>query len=475
MSSQNKSLLTKGIGGIGAALLVLNGLIGAGIFALPAKMAAELGAFSPYIFLIFGALMLAIVWCFGQLAVRYQETGGPVIYAQKGFGNAAAFQTGFVYYLARATAIAANMHVLLLYAGYMWPELNAGAGKSYAIIGLTAALIVVNIVGLKAAMRSLDTISVLKLVPFVALIVVGYWQLDFSTALTSSAATVVPAFDTISAGALLTLYAFIGFETVVVTSGETNSPKKTIPRALMLTVSGIAIFYFCVQWLYWHTVGPAKPDSAPLIALANVIFGETGALIMTLTAVVSVAGNLLANMISTSRLTFSMAQQSLIPGRLGNKLGEVHSTFATPAVSITILGIFASTMALTGSFVWLAISSVLARLVVYAMCVVVLIKAQRAFLRGGSSQGSSSQESLSQSSSLSNEHGRNSDLTTGSSANAINPLKRLIPFAALTVCAWSIAQSATNAWLFLLGELAVGALLYFAVFHIAPSNKKSKG
>jgi len=96
MSSENKSLLTKGIGGIGAALLVLNGLIGAGIFALPAKMAAELGAFSPYIFLIFGTLMLAIVWCFGQLAALYQETGGPVVYAQKGFGDAAAFQTGFI-------------------------------------------------------------------------------------------------------------------------------------------------------------------------------------------------------------------------------------------------------------------------------------------------------------------------------------------------------------------------------------------
>ncbi|MDP6879910.1 MAG: amino acid permease, partial [Alteromonas macleodii] len=183
MSSESKSLLTKGIGGIGAALLVLNGLIGAGIFALPAKMAAELGAFSPYIFLIFGALMLAIVWCFGQLAALYQETGGPVVYAQKGFGNAAAFQTGFIYYLARATAIAANMHVLLLYAGYVWPELNAGIGKSFAIIALTTALIVVNIVGLKAAMRSLDTISVLKLLPFVALIAIGYWQLDFSTAL----------------------------------------------------------------------------------------------------------------------------------------------------------------------------------------------------------------------------------------------------------------------------------------------------
>lgn len=447
MSSVNKGLLTKGIGGIGAALLVLNGLIGAGIFALPAKMAAELGAFSPYIFLIFGALMLAIVWCFGQLATLYQETGGPVVYAQKGFGNAAAFQTGFIYYLARATAIAANMHVLLLYAGYVWPELNTGVGKSFAIILLTTALIVVNIIGLKAAMRSLDTISVLKLLPFVMLIVAGYWQLDFSIALTSTSASIVPAFDTVSAGALLTLYAFIGFETVVVTSGETNSPKKTIPRALMLTVSGIAVFYFCVQWLYWHTVGPAKPDSAPLIALADMIFGETGALVMTLTAVVSVAGNLLANMISTSRLTFSMAQQSLIPGQLGDALGKVHTTYSTPFISVFVLGVFAGAMALSGSFVWLAISSVLARLVVYAICVVVLIKAQR----------------------------NSAQHATHAFASPVNLLTRLIPFVALAVCAWSIAQSSTHAWLFLLGELAVGALLYFALFHFTLGNKISKG
>ena len=470
MSNENNSLLTKGIGGIGAALLVLNGLIGAGIFALPAKMAAELGAFSPYIFLIFGALMLAIVWCFGQLAALYQETGGPVVYAQKGFGDAAAFQTGFIYYLARATAIAANMHVLLLYAGYVWPELNTGAGKSFAIIGLTTALIVVNIVGLKAAMRSLDTISVLKLLPFVALIAVGYWQLDFSTALTSSSATVVPAFDTISAGALLTLYAFIGFETVVVTSGETSAPKKTIPRALMLTVSGIAIFYFCVQWLYWHTVGPAKPDSAPLIALASVIFGETGAQLMTLTAVVSVAGNLLANMISTSRLTFSMARQSLIPGKLGSALGRVHTAFATPYFSILVLGLFAGAMALSGSFVWLAISSVLARLVVYAVCVAVLIKAQRASLQRASLQSASSQSSLQP---IASEKDAYPEDATATPASSVKLIRRLIPFVALAVCAWSIAQSATNAWLFLLGELVVGALLYF--FYFAQSKKESKG
>ena len=429
-SVSSAGLLSRGIGGIGAALLVLNGLIGAGIFALPAKMAAELGAFSPYIFLMFGGLMLTIVWCLGQLAILYQETGGPVVYARKGFGDAAAFQTGFVYYLARATAIAANMHVLLLYAGYVWPELNTGVGKSIAIIGITSLLITVNIVGLKAAMRSLDTLSLVKLLPFVVLIAVGYWQLDGDTLLSTEDNTVVvPALDTISAGALLTLYAFIGFETVVVTSGETNSPKKTIPRALMFTVAGIALFYFCVQWLYWHTVGTqpqaASQENAPLITLANIIFGETGALVMTLTAVVSVAGNLLANMISTSRLTYSMAHQSLIPGKLGkNGLGRVHTRYATPHISVIVLGVFAGVLALSGSFVWLAIASVLARLVVYAMCVIVLIKAQR-------------------------------QLT-----HSPNIIKRVMPLVALLVCIWSVTQSTTNAWLFLVAELLVGAVLY---------------
>ena len=191
---------------------------------------------------------------------------------------------------------------------------------------------------------------------------------------------------------------------------------------------------------------------------------------MTLTAVVSVAGNLLANMISTSRLTFSMARQSLIPGKLGQKLGEIHASFATPAVSISILGMFAGAMALSGSFVLLAISSVLARLVVYAVCVAVLIKAQRASLQRASLKSASSQSDMQQDTSEKDAYLKGS---TGEFASPVKLFRRLVPFVALAVCAWSIAQSSTNAWLFLLGELVVGALLYF--FYFAPSNKESKG
>ena len=129
-------------------------------------------------------------------------------------------------------------------------------------------------------------------------------------------------------------------------------------------------------------------------------------------------------------------------------------------------------MALSGSFVWLAISSVLARLVVYAVCVGVLMKAQRASFKRASSQSASSQSSMQQ------DNSENDAYFNGSAdafASPVNLFRRLIPFVALAVCAWSIAQSSTNAWLFLLGELVVGALLYFALFHFAPSNKETKG
>ncbi len=413
--------LKRNIGFWGASFLVLNGLIGAGIFALPAKMADALGAASPWIFLLFGALMLSIVWCFGQLAVKLQDTGGPTVYSKAAFGKFTSFQTGWLYYLARATAIAANMHVLLLYAGYLWPELHSTLGQSLAILVISGLLIWVNVTGVKTAIRALDGITLLKLLPFIVLIAVGVANLP-----ESESAPVMPALDTVGAGALLTLYAFIGFETVVVTSGETRNPARTIPRALMFTVMAIALFYFTVQYIYWHTMGAAEPDDAPLIALADALLGPTGALVMTLTAVFSVAGNLLANSISTSRLTFAMAKEKTLPA----VFAHVHPRYATPDVSIMILGTFAAIMALSGGFVWLAIASVLARLLVYILCIVALLKLQH------------------QKPWLAEASGVKLAIAWG------------VPVIAIATCVWSVAQSKPDAWWFLIGECIAGCLLY---------------
>lgn len=416
--------LNRDIGFWGSAFLVLNGLIGAGIFALPQRMTEQLGNFSPWAFLLFGALMLTIVWCMGELASRFSRTGGPVVYAEAAFGEAASFQTGWLFYLARVTAIAANMHVLLLYASYIWPNIGQGIGLSVSIIVITVILVVINVMGIRPALRALDGLTVLKLTPFLLLFGIGFYQSPpvFQV-------PVLPEIDAIGAGALLVMYAFIGFETAVVTAGETQKPALNIPKALIFTVIAIAGFYFLIQLLYWNVMQGKEIKNAPLVALAEVIAGPIAALVLTLTAIVSIGGNLLANVISTSRLTFALAEEKILP----KALARVNPHYASPDVSIYVLGFLAGVLALSGSFIWLAIASVLARLVVYVVCIVALLK-----LHYSSSERA-----------------------------ALSKLKHVllvvVPILALTVCLWAMAQSALQAWLYLFGEVFVGGVLFIVL------------
>ena len=109
--------LKRDIGFYGAAFLVLNSMIGAGIFALPGKVALNAGLLSPWLFLIVGALFLTVVLTFAELASYYKNTGGPVLYASDAFGPLAGFSTGWAIYLSRMTAFAANANVMAIYIG----------------------------------------------------------------------------------------------------------------------------------------------------------------------------------------------------------------------------------------------------------------------------------------------------------------------------------------------------------------------
>ncbi len=414
--------LKRDIGMIGASMLVLNGLIGAGIFALPARMADALGDFSPYVFLMFGALMLTIVWCFASLSSHFSQTGGPVLYAQQAFGNAVGFQTGWLFYLARATAIAANAHVLFLYASYLFPEVTQGYQDDVLIIVICLILTLVNLIGVKRSVGFLDGLTVLKLTPLFGLVGYGLLTADVDPTITE-----VPQLDALGAGAILTLYALIGFETAVVTTGETEKPKHTLPIALMATVIATSILYFIVQLAYINVMETWVVDGTPMIAFAQTLAGEWGALIMALAAVFSIAANLLANMISTSRLTFAMAQEGSLPGWFGH----VSARFSTPDNSIITLGVFACVLSLTGGFVWLAVVSVLARLTVYAVCILALMRLRK------ERQWSAPRNTF------------------------MHLMWRIVPWIALLVCIGAASQSSAQAILMLVALLVAGILLYW--------------
>lgn len=355
--------LRRDIGFFGSAFLSFNGVIGASIFALPATLYADFGAFSPWLFPLFGLLVLLVAVPFSKVAAHFPVSGGPVAYGAA-FGPLASFQLGWIYYVARMTALAANANVFVTYLAAFWPPLAAGLPRALAIAALIALLTIVNIAGVKRAIRLLDALTVLKAAPLLIMAAAGLVMAAGSIELPAT----LPTLGEIELAALLVLYAFVGFENSVVPAGETRDPGRTIPRALLATILATAFLYFIVQLAYVAVMAPGEGGDAPLVAFGGEVAGPVGAAILTAAALFSLGGNLSANMTATPRATYALARDGLLPGWFG----RVSGRFATPANSILFLGLLSALLAISSSFVWLAVASTLARLIVYSASIAAL-------------------------------------------------------------------------------------------------------
>jgi amino acid transporter len=400
--------LRRDIGFFGSAFLSFNGVVGGGIFALPATLYTQFGAFSPLLFPLFGLLVLVIALPFARVAARHPLSGGPVVYAAA-FGSAAAFQAGWIYYVARVTALAANATLLVTYLAGWWPAFGTPLPRAAVIVGLCALLSAVNIVGVRRAVRVLDALTLLKATP---LLLAALYGLILAGGIEPPAP--LPPVADLGAAALLILFAFVGFENGVVAAGETARPERTIPRALLTTILATACLYFLVQLAYVAVMEPGA-SKTPLIDFGRAILGPAGAVILTATAIFSLLGNISGGMTGTTRTTYAMGRDGLLPGWFG----RVSERFATPANSIAFMGALIALLALSGSFVWLAVVSTLARMFVYSISIASLAKGERP-----------------------------------------SPLLWAGMAAAIAVCLWAAGQSAWASWRMLLILAAAGTLLY---------------
>ena len=391
----------------GAAFLSLNGMIGAGIFGLPGKLDAAVGTFAPWLLLIAGGCVMLIALCYADLARRFDTSGGPQLYAGAAFGPFIGFQAGWMIYASRAAAMAANATVLAAYAGAIWPPLG-GPGTIVATIG---AITLINVIGIRRAVRALGGLTTLKLAPLV--VIAG-----LSLVLTPIQAPVLPEFTAIQGVALVALYAFVGFEAATVPAGETRNPRQAIPVALLATVAGVTLFYVLIQLGY--SASGIGDSNTPLADMAERSIGPVGTLLLGLTAIASILANQLSSVTSTSRLTSSLAEQGLLP----RWFAHVSPRFHTPSRSILVYGGLGLALALTGSFVTLAVISSLSRLFAYLACIAAVprLDAVEGRVRWGRGL--------------------------------------LLPLAAGALCLGAAAQSKPDEWLAFAAFLAVGALLY---------------
>jgi APA family basic amino acid/polyamine antiporter len=353
------SELRRAIGKWDLVALVVNSIVGAGIFGLPSRAYAFAGVYSLLAYLVCAVAIFLIILCFAEVSSRFTKTGGLYLFARATFGPLAGFEIGWLAWLVRLTAFAALCNLFADYLGYFLPAAVSGSGRVAVIAVVVVFLAAANIVGVRVASLVGNIFTIGKLVPLVLLVVAGSFFIDprnFSP-------TAPPDYAGFSASVLLLMFAFTGFETAVIPAGEARDPRRHGPFALLTGAAIAVVLYVAIQAVCIGTLPGLATSERPLTDVGARLFGRPGAAVIALGALISVMGTMNAIMLAAPRLLFAMAEQRQLP-RL---FSATHARFRTPHVAIVLSAAGMFGLTISGTFASAATLSTIIRLATYAV------------------------------------------------------------------------------------------------------------
>ena len=353
--------LIRTIGRWSLVALILNTMIGASIFGLPALIAARLGKWSPVGFLVAFAGISVIAACMAEVASQFREAGGPYLYARTAFGPFLAIQNGWLTWLSRIAAVSAVANLFIAYLSEFLPGARAPLARAGILTMLIGFLALVNYCGVTGGNRLSNFFTVTKLTLLAFFIFAGLAALMLHPAIRVDPAVRQVTADDWFEAVLLMVYSYGGFEAALIATGETRDARKDIPFALFTAIGAATVLFIAVQYLVVHTVPDATASSAPAVDSARRFLRPGGVRLVTAGTLVSAYGYLSANMLHTPRITFAMGARGDFPAFFG----KIHPRFRTPHLSIVIFAIVLLLFSIAGNFRWNAMLSSVARLFVY--------------------------------------------------------------------------------------------------------------
>jgi APA family basic amino acid/polyamine antiporter len=349
--------------------LVINSVIGSGIFGLPDDLVRLVGHDAPLAYLLATAGIAVFMGVFAELGSQFREAGGPYLFAREGCGRFWGIQMGWFTWLVRLTAAAANANLFVLYLGEFWPAATSPGPRLTLLALLLGGLVLANVRGVGHGARLSNFLTTAKLVPIALLIVAGLlWS---GTPVTQPAVTATPA-SWLSA-VLVLLFAFGGFEAALMPLAESKDPRRDIPFALFTGLLVISACLWLTQIVAMRTVPSLGESTRPLADAARVLVGPLGAGFIALGAMISTSGYLSAQLVGVPRQTYAMAERGDFPAAFAG----VHARYRTPWISILIWGSLVLALAAYGNFIWNAIISAGARLITYGIACVALLRLRK--------------------------------------------------------------------------------------------------
>jgi APA family basic amino acid/polyamine antiporter len=354
--------LVRVIGRWSLAALVVNSIIGSGIFGLPSDVARLIGRASPWAVLVAGAAAGVIMACFAEVASQFNQAGGPYLYLRAAFGRFVGIEMGWMLWLVRLAAPAATANLFVIYCGEFWPHAKEPLPRVLILTFLYGVLTLINYRGVRASTHVSNVFTVAKLVPLFLVAIAGSFYLLAG----HKTSPILPDAAGGSAwlkACLLLVFAYGGFETALTPLSEAENPRRDAAFALFTALITCTLLYSAIQWVVVGVLPDPAHSERPLADVARLVFGNGGAAFVSVGALVSVYGYLSANILGVPRITFALAENGDFP----SIFAAIHPRFRTPYVSILAFAFLSWLLALLGSFTWNATLSAVARLLYYGL------------------------------------------------------------------------------------------------------------
>jgi basic amino acid/polyamine antiporter, APA family len=362
-TSVNGQQLVRAIGRWSLVALVVNSIIGSGVFGLPSTVAALIGRSSPFAVVAAGVGMAVIIGCFAEVASRFQQAGGPYLYARVAFGRFMGIQTAWMLWLGQVAAPAANANLFVIYLGEFWPHAKDPLPRVLILTLLVGVLTFINVRGVRAGAQVSNLFTTAKLVPLFGVIVLGLLVLQAHHWVIATPPSAPAGTSQWLKAVLLLVFAYGGFETALAPMSEAKDPRRDAPFALFTALLACTVIYALIQWVVVGVLPNAANSQRPLADVARVALGPVGAALVAVGALISFYGYLSAKILAMPRVPFALAEQGDFP----KAFATVHRRFQTPYVSILAFATLVWVFSLIGEFKWNVTLSAVARLLYYGV------------------------------------------------------------------------------------------------------------
>lgn len=336
--------LARRLGVFDATMIVMGGIVGAGIFMNPSVVARQVG--SPTLILAAwlagGLIALGGAFVYAELAQRRPEVGGQYAYLRDAFHPMAAFLYGWTLLLVTQTGGMAA--VAMTFANYFRELTGWDVNPSTLAVATLVVLTLVNCLGVRSGSNVQNTFMILKIAAIVMLVVLG-WRVVVGAAGAAAPASPTRAGTGNFLGAMVpVLFAYGGWQTASFVSGEMRNPERDLPRGLLLGVLGVVMLYLAVNVVCVYALGPdaLAATSTPASEVMRRALGDTGARLIAAGIAISTLGFLSQGMLTAPRVYYAMARDQLFFAGVGT----LSKRTSAPVTAIVLQGLWASVIVL---------------------------------------------------------------------------------------------------------------------------------